>query len=374
MKKANLFLALLALLAGSVPVLADGKFYSTESIPPSIPYQRALLLFDGNQETLILQSKYSVTNSTTDDAFGWVVPVPSLPELASMDPVLAGSLFAALDFDSQPKVTRIGERLLALVVFAVPLAALLTLFACLLSFVIPKMRFVRQYRRVLIPGSLLVFVSCFCFVLFFYSWGAGTEGAGDELGVEVIKAEQVGVYDIQVVKAEQAEDLIEWLNHNQFQFDDSDTQVFDDYLQRGWCFVVARIDPSSVTHQGEVVSEGLVAPLIMRFVAETPVYPLALTSTSGHDTQIVFYVLSEGKWHNDGRLDLHYAGRSVNRDYLRLMSEEEVQPPGFFSGADMDLSYLCKFKGTLTPDQMREDLMLTLAEDDEPYRKHIIIW
>jgi hypothetical protein len=46
--------------------------------------------------------------------------------------------------------------------------------------------------------------------------------------------------------------------------------------------------------------------------------------------------------------------------------------PGFLAGSDMDLSYLCKFKGTLTPEQMREDVMLALAEDDQPYRQHII--
>jgi hypothetical protein len=39
-------------------------------------------------------------------------------------------------------------------------------------------------------------------------------------------------------------------------------------------------------------------------------YPLALTPTSGHETQVLLYVLSERKWQNDGRLDLHYAGRA----------------------------------------------------------------
>jgi hypothetical protein len=63
----------------------------------------------------------------------------------------------------------------------------------------------------------------------------------------------------------------------------------------------------------------------------------------------------------------------VGRDYFRLVSED-VQPPGFFNNAELDLSYLCKFKGTLTPEQMQEDFVLALAEDDEPYRKHIIMW
>jgi hypothetical protein len=210
-----------------------------------------------------------------------------------MDPRVVGSIFRLLDLDSQSEVTRIREELLSIAAVVAPLAAMLALLACLLSFVVPKMRFVRQYRRLLIPGSLLVLVSCLCFV-FLFPFGAVREGEG-VLGVEVIKAEQVGIYDVQVVKANRAEGLVEWLRRNQFQFDDKDTQVFDQYLQRGWRFVAARIDPSRVRDQGEVVSEGLVAPLIVRFAVDTPVYPLALTSTSGHDAQVVLYVLSEDK-------------------------------------------------------------------------------
>jgi hypothetical protein len=41
---------------------------------------------------------------------------------------------------------------------------------------------------------------------------------------------------------------------------------------------------------------------------------------------------------------------------------------------DTMLPYLCKFKGTLTPAQMEKDKVLVPAEDDEPYRKHIVMW
>lgn len=80
MKKTTLFLMLLVVLTVSAPVLADGKFYWSESIPAEIPYQRALLWFDGHQETLMVQSKYRVAMSA-GDGFGWVVPAPSVPEL-----------------------------------------------------------------------------------------------------------------------------------------------------------------------------------------------------------------------------------------------------------------------------------------------------
>lgn len=52
----------------------------------------------------------------------------------------------------------------------------------------------------------------------------------------------------------------------------------------------------------------------------------------------------------------------------------EVEPAGFFSGSDLALPYLCKFKGTLTPEQMREDLTLALAADSRSYRQRIITW
>lgn len=38
------------------------------------------------------------------------------------------------------------------------------------------------------------------------------------------------------------------------------------------------------------------------------------------------------------------------------------------------MSFLCRFQGTLTPKQMREELVLTLAAGGRPYRKHIIAW
>jgi hypothetical protein len=51
-----------------------------------------------------------------------------------------------------------------------------------------------------------------------------------------------------------------------------------------------------------------------------------------------------------------------------------VEPEGFFSRAEIALSYLCEFKDTLTPEEMREDLTLAIAKDRKPYKRHIIQW
>jgi hypothetical protein len=437
MKKTTLFLILLVLFAGSASVLADGKFYWPESIPPKIPYQRALLWFDGKQETLMVQSKYRAATSA-GDGFGWVVPVPSVPELASMDPGLADIWFDAVDYVASPEVTRISGILLVMLFILVHLGAVLTLVACLLSLFVPRMQYVRQHRPALLTGALLILLPLLTFLLLgpgllginflfvgpvcaglaflacilspfvprlqhlkgdrvilttsallslavfavmagymlFLTRSAGPTAAGR---VEIIKTERVGIYDVQVVKANQAESLIEWLSKNEFQFDRRDQQVFSDYLRRGWCFVVAQIDPGHSTEQKEVVSEGLVAPLIMRFQADAPIYPLALTSTVGHKTQILLYVFSQDKWTSNGRLELHYAAREGTRPWDMVRGAEErigryVEPPDFFADGEFALPYLCKFKGTLNPEQMQEDLVFTRVENERPYRKHIIVW
>ncbi len=368
MKRMMCLVALAIVLATAVPVLADGKFYWPEPVPPEIPYQRALLLFDAGRETLILQSKYRTTGSTSGE-FGWVVPLPSVPELASMDPDAASSVFLHLGWRSESKVTSISDLLLTGFVLLVPIAAIVTLLACLLSLFVTGMQFVRRHRVRLVLGAAAVLITWACLSLIWFTSVGRMDFQAP--GVEVVKAEQVGIYDVQVVRADQAGDLIEWLNQNQFQFDETDRAAFDQYLQRGWCFVVARIDPARGSEEHQVASEGLVAPLIVRFATEAPVYPLALTSTAGHETEILLYVLSESKWQNDGRLELHYAGAG-DLDMYHLV--QQVEPEGFLTVTELELPFLCKFKGTLAPDQMREDLILTLAADRKPYRKHIITW
>jgi hypothetical protein len=368
MRRGTVLLALIALWAVAVPVLADGKFYTYEEIPPEIPYQRALLAFAGGLETLILQSKYQVAGSPAGDV-GWVVPVPSVPDLASMEAGAAGTMFLLLDLISYPRVIRIGTLLRDGLVFLSLLGLPMLFFVGLLSFLVRSFRPTRRQWGLLIVWAILSGPA----LMYVYRSMVSLSGeaAGGIEGVEVVKAEQVGIYDVQVIRSDDAVALLEWLDQHQFRFDEADTQVFDEYLRQRWVFVVARIDPSAGQGGEEVVSEGLVAPLILRFQAEAPVYPLALTATAGQPTQILLYLLGEGKWESDGRLDLHYAGEVPSS--IRLL-ERDIEPEGFFDDVEGTFPVLCKFKGTLAPEEMREDLTFKVAEDDKPYRKRVVTW
>lgn len=351
---------------------ADGKMFLSENVPPQIPYQRALILFDQGKETLILQSKYAISVQDGKPTLGWVVPVPAAPEVAGMSAYASRRLFMHLSMVSQPDYTRIRSLVLPVMVFVVMALSLLTLLVCLLSCVIPfphrfkknRERLVRYAMRGLFWGFLGGVLLVVLIPNYGY-FGAGTD-------VDVISKHQVGIYDVRVVRSNDPESLMDWLNEHDFAFGERDIATFESYISKGWCFVVALVNPGAREDDHFYFSEGLADPLILRFPHPTPIYPLALTGTGGFETEILLYLAAPTKMTCNGRLALRFAGQ-INGNSLEVLSAN-VEPEGFFDPEAMDQFFLSKFKGSLTPEQMSEDLFFQEAEDAEPYREHSVEW
>lgn len=341
--------------------MADGKMFMREEVPPGIPYQRAFILFDKGVETLILQSKYEIPGGDNETILGWVVPVPAEPEVASMPAYEAESLFDYLAICSNPTVTRIGPIVVYGFMFFLflGLPVLVPLF-CLLPFIFSFPRLFRYSMWGLILYVLIVAI--------FLSVERSTLGMA---GVEVVKEQQVGIYDVSVVRSDDATELIDWLNRHDFKFDDRDTIVFDSYVSKGWCFVVAIINPN--TEENRIAFEGLAAPLILRFPHPNPIYPVALTGSGGFETEILVYLASSTKMKTADSLTLRFA-RKMGNDPARKLSSCTVDPKGFFDTENMSFPYLCKFKDRLTPDKMSADIVFSEAGDTKMYREHIFKW
>ena len=363
----------LIVAAAAVQSIADGKMFWREEIPPRIPYQRALVLFRDGTETLVLQSRYEIPETSEKTILGWVVPVPAVPEVASMPAHAASRLFRDLSENSLPRITSISDIALGLVFLLLLIVAclsVLTLLLCLLSFVAPfSPRFI-QHRGEVAGCSLL---SLFCCFLLAPLMMRGCSASGSKSsGVDVIAEHRVGIYDVRVVRADSADELISWLKTNEFKFGQRDTAAFNSYMSKGWCFVVATINPSRDQKQWEIASEGLAAPLILRFPHANPVYPLALTGTGDFETEILIYLVSDTKMSCDNRLTLRFAGHLYG-GYLNSLSSE-TEPKGFFELKDDELLYLCKFKDRLKPADMSRDIIFTPAKDTDSYREHIVRW
>jgi hypothetical protein len=301
--------AALALFAGDVA--ADGKFYS-DRIPPGIPYQRAMLEFDGAQQTLTLESKLEAKEG---ERFGWVVPVPSLPELASPGPADVDFRYSVLEGRSRARVVKGLEVVMGL------------LFVGFIGYWISKRRWGTAVGVVVFVGLLV---------------GIATPSY---MGVEVVQEQRVGPYDAKVIRGDSSRDIVAWLGENGFRFDESDRAAIDAYVSRKWLFVAARLDAGAKGARG-----AMVPPLMLTFATREAVYPLALTATAGQPVELLLYVIAPWRADASGRLPLHYAG------------------------ADGGGRYLTKFRGVMTPEQMREDLILRSGESNAPYRRWEFRW
>ena len=370
----------LLLLAISFDAMADGKMYYKEKVPPTIPYQRALIIFNGGVETLVLQSRYEIPSSASKDPLGWVVPVPSVPELASMPANWAQDLFFWLSRMSAPQIHHLKHEIVTgIIIGTFSLLLLITI-----SFILPIPERFKASRIKLFRLTFLVFVLSvailYCMMIF------GSYGERGSNNVEVVSAQRVGVYDVKVIKSTSANELITWLNANGFNYGAEDVSAFKSYIAKGWCFVAAKLNPTKEDGKDEIASEGLAAPLILRFPHKLPVYPVALTATGNHKTEILIYLVADTKMQCDNRLKLRFAGtmqRKLSAVPFRLISSSAtngtwrstgVTPMSFFKADDLSPSYICKFKQNLTPNEMREDIVFAPAQDKADYREHKISW
>jgi hypothetical protein len=355
----------LALLFGSQFAVADGKLYA-EKVPTTIPYQRALILHDAGVETLVLQSQYQIPGTAGARALGWVVPVPAPPEVGSLDAQHAERIFNDLDYRSMPETVAIGLIVLLLLIGLSMTTVLLGFgWAFMTRDPLRKRRCVRVGR-----WAGVVFLLSLLLGPFFIRMRKGA-------GVEILSAHRTGIYDIQVVRSPTAAALTDWLNEHAFRFGKEDEQAFQAYLDRGWCFVVARIDPAVNPRQVDATTHGLLAPLILRFPSPNPVYPVALTATGGHPTEILIYLVSSTPMTTASPLARKFSGELTpgNLRYGGPLYElGYADPPGFFDDVQLDLRYLAKFKATLTPAEMARDLEFRPAPDAAPFRERRYRW
>lgn len=351
-------------------VFGDGKFYITERVPADIPYQRAFIFFRENSEILILQSKYELSQSAAVDSLGWVVPVPSVPDIASVDADIAEKFFHFTSWSAQPKFHHVSVWFL-LIFFLTFLGSIAFLLVYIVKYLFFK-KWGRSDTRWNHRFYTTLIIACISFILVTLCTPPLAFRMATD--IEVVKDKQVGIYDVKVIRSENAESILEWLKENGFMFNENDIQLFADYISRKWCFVVAKVQPEQATEEIKITYSGMVAPLILKFATEKAIYPLALTSTIGKETEILLYTFNDYKLDCNKRLELRFAdkGHPDNLIPILLMNAEQ-ETIDFFGDLPQSM-ILCKFKSKLTPEQMKTDIVFEFATDNKPYRETKVIW
>jgi hypothetical protein len=272
-----------AWLVGTCNADADGcfVFHWNKGKDINEPTQKVIILHDNGREDMVLQVKYE---GPTED-FGWLIPVPGLPEVrkGSMDCFYELSRLTQRRF---PSGSHLGDT-------ATPVAA----------------------------------------------------GPGEEEAVKVIEVKSVGAYEVVVLSATNAASLGEWLDAHQFAFPREKQNILDEYVKKRWCFVAAKID---LTQSGFVIqggpqkrgpdkaavssstrkklASGELYPLVLSFSSGKCVFPLAISAVNGKPSEVSLYVMSAEPLVSRIIFDKRFAAYSRERaDWIQKAPERRKE-------------------------------------------------
>jgi hypothetical protein len=356
-----------------ISAYGDGKMFYIDKIPANIPYQQALLIYNEGFETLILQSKYEFSQAADMNSIGWVVPVPAVPEIASVDADKAFWFFFHTSRNTQPHLFEIKIIPYFILLFLF-LAAFVSMIVLALLYPFIKIIGISKttWSRWAGYSAKLELISLFLlFIGGFLMPALSKAGSGE---AEIVKSDQVGIYDVKVIKGDSTETIMDWLKENKYSFSEKDTEAFNNYVNRKWCFVTAKVRQNIEAEKETISSNGLLAPLILKFETEKAIYPLALTSAIGTETEVLLYTLSKNKLSCHERMNLRYSGsKNTKGMFDSIMAKDQVELKAIFENLSKDM-IICKFKQKLTSEQMKQDLEFEDAPNNEPYRETKIVW
>jgi hypothetical protein len=346
MKCLSLSCAATLLLAAAA--LADGKYWPEPAYPatPKIPLQRALIVYDNGIETLIVESSFE----SASPSVGWVLPLPAEPTKLG---VADASILTSLSMCLRPEIVH-------------DLFLWVVLFLCIAAIILPYAFSIIFIRNRATLNSAIVLITLLVLLAGFFLPALGTGGSseGSGAGVEVKSFQRVGNYDVAVLRAKTADALSTWLKDHSFQaLDAPSIKVVEDYISRGWCFVVARL---TRTAGGAATPH----PISATFPAMAPVYPMKFTRLANSKTCVELFVVAKQMAAAKG---FRRAGADRYLFHKDTRAEEtapyyEAQETGPVIG-NPDLGELLwkgcvitQLTADMTPEQMDRDVEVRLVE------------
>lgn len=296
--------------------LADGGIFPSPNKYITETDQKAVIIHENSIETMIL----SVNFKGDPEDFGWVIPVPSKPEVdKSQD-----ELFSALAEWTAPAIE----------------------------------------KKDAIP-----------------TWGLGESKTTESLSVDIIETEKIDIYDITIITSKDSKDLAQWLSKNEYQIPKNASTIFEDYTKNNWYYICVKVDLSKLTSSKEgQLQSGHATPLKIQFNSDQIIFPLKLTSTISEyeslspdsstsvpgltpmpQVSILIYVFSDGKKTVPG-FDISYANWLKKDDIEALAINDQGE--NWYKTKASKL-YLTKFYRSMKTNEMVDDLVFRPASNNE---------
>jgi hypothetical protein len=364
---ARIIVVLFGVLVLTCVVHADGiKIPLQGTIDlPSLSSQQAIITFHEGQETIVVTDRYE----TESPQVAWILPVPAEPTSLA---VANASELDILQANLQPNIR--GDE-----ASAIPIALI---FLGIILSVVAAWRFGGKYRQNLLCCILavLLLIGILVPALSLAGFNASMGSSG---GVFVVSGGRVGNYEVTVLSAANAEDLDAWLTQNGFEtLGDSGESIAQDYIDAGWVFVTAKLVAQP---DGELSAH----PLAVTFPTDAPVYPMRLTALAGETLTLDLYVIADGaaecepleavvaeqfdtsEWQDAlGYTWPRATGRTERRWRFNFRGEIEIFMPSL-AERFWDECTVTRLTGRVSPEQMADDLPITIGEPDVFRRTYV---
>ncbi|MBC8010287.1 MAG: DUF2330 domain-containing protein [Burkholderiales bacterium] len=370
---------------------ADGKVMPPLLVPQEVtmPDQRALLAWSGGVETLVIESAF--VGKGTD--FAWVVPLPTKPEVelatrgtlasvaALMQPVvvpperdlwwLPGALAVVaiwtllLGWKSAGLLLRVVVVATLGAVFGVVLAAIVGFAWVIVPLSIAMAcwggRELIRRKDSLLSYLLVVLFGLLLFAMMIPSFGKVRSLGGPvvEVGGVTVERGLVGDFDVSLVSGREGDGVVGWLRENGYAIDGAAEAVAREHAAAGGWFVASRVR-REFAESGRSVP----APLLFRFAAERPVYPMRLTGAGAKEAlELELFVFGPeravaegletvawGPWREGNPQELYGRRATGQPRDARVVSHPVL------ARVAKGTAVVSRLRGKLTPEQMQADI------------------
>ncbi len=278
-------------LLAAAPALACGGAFCSSIQPVPVEQNAERILFEIDPKGWISTTvEISYTGDPAD--FAWVVPVPSAPTLE----VTPGDVLLRIDDATSPILN--GQR-----------------NRCGASG--------GSFGGCNTAGSLAVATVAAPTALLGCSAEAGLRGFdsdGGYDGVDVQEYEQVGPYDPRVVSSDDPQELIDWLNDNNYFVSEAMEPYIASYVLSGSSFLAMRLAPDAGTSD--------IAPIRMTYPGDTPMIPLILTAVAAEpEMSIIAFVAADTRYQSGNYANvlmdpawLRYDPNGIETNYFAVSS------------------------------------------------------
>jgi hypothetical protein len=110
------------------------------------------------------------------------------------------------------------------------------------------------------------------------------------------------------------QDLVDWLDQNNYTYPEGAEAILEDYILRSWFFLAVRIKPAN---PGILIKQSLM-PIQINFETGEPVFPLMISSLSSEpETEILIHFLSDHRYRtsNVSSEEVYYTYSEEPSDY-----------------------------------------------------------